>query len=233
MSKDNIPGGYYIPLKNRVARVALRITFRLLFHLLARVVISGKHNIPQHGAYLVVMNHVSIYDPPFILSFWPKPLEALGASVIWDRRGQNVLVRLYNCIPVNRGKYDRQTITRAISALESGKPLVIAPEGRRSHEPGMLQALPGVAFIVDQISVPVIPVGIVGTTDDFFHTAIRGKRPTLKMAIGEPISLPRIAGKGQSRRISRQNNVDLIMSHIAKLLPPEYQGAYASNTTGI
>jgi 1-acyl-sn-glycerol-3-phosphate acyltransferase len=228
MSKKPLPDSYSIPVKYRLIRVVLRFVFRFLFHLLSRVEINGKQNIPRHGAYLVAMNHVSIFDPPFILSFWPKPLEALGASVIWDRPGQNVLVRLYHGIPVNRGQFNRQTIDQAINALRSGKPLVIAPEGRRSHQPGMLPALPGVAYIVDQVSVPVIPVGIVGTTDDFFHNAIRGKRRTLKMVIGEPLFLPSIDGAGQSRRIARQKNVDLIMTHIARLLPSEYQGAYAS-----
>jgi hypothetical protein len=73
----------------------------------------------------------------------------------------------------------------------------------------------------------VIPVGILGTTDDFLKRALRGKRPTLEMRIGAPFTLPPLEGRGEQRRLARQRNADAIMQHIAALLPPEYHGVYA------
>jgi hypothetical protein len=70
-------------------------------------------------------------------------------------------------------------------------------------------------------------VGVVGTTDDFFHRARRGERPSVYMSIGEPLLLPPVEGKGVVRRLARQRNADLIMTHIAALLPFEYRGVYA------
>jgi hypothetical protein len=83
---------------------------------------------------------------------------------------------------------------------------------------------------MDLARVPVVPVGIVGTTDDFFQRAIRGQRPLLEIKIGKPILLPAIEGSGATRRAARQHNVSLIMSCIAELLPAEYKGVYASAT---
>ena len=91
----------------------------------------------------------------------------------------------------------------------------------------MRQARPGLAFIVELTSVPVVPVGIFGTTDDFFKQAVRGARPPLEMKIGKPIHLPPVEGKGEARRASRQRNTDLVMAHIAGLLPEHYRGYYA------
>jgi hypothetical protein len=54
----------------------------------------------------------------------------------------------------------------------------------------MRPALPGVAYVVDRSKAPVLPVGIVGSTDDFLHKALRLKRPVLEMRIGETITLP-------------------------------------------
>jgi hypothetical protein len=79
---------------------------------------------------------------------------------------------------------------------------------------------------VDKVRVPVIPVGIVGTTEDFFRRFKHGKRNLLEMRIGTPILLPPIEGRGEARRAALQHNVDLIMYSIAALLPPEYQGVY-------
>jgi 1-acyl-sn-glycerol-3-phosphate acyltransferase len=105
----------------------------------------------------------------------------------------------------------------------------MAPEGERSHVPGMQPAKPGIAFIAEQTGLPVIPVAIVGTTDDFFQKASRGKRPLVEMRIGKPFHLPPVEGKGADRRESRQRNADLVMRHIAGLLPEQYRGVYAEN----
>lgn len=220
---------YTVPWQNRLARVFLRPIFRTIFRILARVVIQGREHIPERGAYLIAMNHVSIFDPPFIIAFWPTCPEALGAIEIWSKPGQSTLARLFGGIPVRRGQFDRQVIETTLKVLRSGKPLVIAPEGGRSHTPGMRRGLPGIAYATDQARVPVIPVGISGTTDVFFQQAIRGKRPLLVMNIGRQIILPPVTGKGDARRAARQQNVDQIMYAIARLLPEEYRGEYFSS----
>jgi 1-acyl-sn-glycerol-3-phosphate acyltransferase len=93
----------------------------------------------------------------------------------------------------------------------------------------MQPAKPGIAYIAEQTGLPIVPVGIVGTTDDFFQKASKGGRPQLEMHIGKPFHLPPVEGKGAERRLSRQRNADLVMRHIAGLLPEEYRGAYAGN----
>jgi 1-acyl-sn-glycerol-3-phosphate acyltransferase len=91
----------------------------------------------------------------------------------------------------------------------------------------MRRARPGISFIVERAGVPVVPVGIIGTTDDFFKKAIRAERRLLEMHIGKPFLLPAVVGKGDERREARQRNADLVMQNIAALLPAEYRGEYA------
>lgn len=188
---------------------------------------SGLKNVPNEGAYLIAINHISIFEAPFVAAFWPVPPEIAGASVIWNRPGQSLLARFYGGIPVYRGQYDRRMIETVILVLKSGYPLLIAPEGGRSHVPGMRKAHPGVAYLMDKAGVPVVPVGVIGSTEDYFQKAIRGRRPTIGMCIGEPIHLPSITEKGSKRRERRQQNADYVMREIANLLPPEYRGVYA------
>jgi 1-acyl-sn-glycerol-3-phosphate acyltransferase len=220
---------YSVPLPNQVARVFLKPVFQAIFHLLADIRITGRENIPFRQPYLVVINHVSTFDPPFTLALWPEMIEAMGASDLWNRPGQAQLVRLYHAIPVHRGEYDRILFDKVLSVLASGRPLLLAPEGGRSHHEGMRRARPGVAFIVEKAGVPVVPAGIVGTTDDFFKKAIRGERRLLEMRIGKPFILPPVTGKGDERRQARQRNADLVMAHIAGLLPHSYRGVYAES----
>jgi 1-acyl-sn-glycerol-3-phosphate acyltransferase len=218
---------YTVPLRHRLARALLLPALRLLFHILSPVKITGRENVPKKGAYVIALNHVSTYDPPFIISFWPTAPEAAGAVEIWERPGQSTLARLFGGIQVHRGQFDRQAVEKMFEALQSGRPLVIAPEGGRSHTPGMRQAEPGVAYVADKAGVPVIPVGIIGTTDDYAEKAFHFKRPPLEMRIGKPVRLPPVEGKGVARHQSLQANADMVMREIAALLPPEYHGVYA------
>ena len=220
---------YRVPLRFRILRPFLKTIFRGLFHALARIKITGQEGIPYGKPYIAAMNHVSIFDPPFAAAFWPEDLEIIGASDVFGKPGQGQLLRLYGVIPVYRGDYDRPLLTKLISILKSGHRLLIAPEGGRSHDTAMRRARPGIAYLVEKTGVPVLPVGIVGTTEDFWQRASRGERPQLEMRLGKPITLPSIASLGTEKHADRQKNADLVMSYLAGLLPEEYRGVYAES----
>jgi 1-acyl-sn-glycerol-3-phosphate acyltransferase len=210
-----------------VFRALFRPVFRGLFRLLSRVHLIGLQNVPERGPYLIAVNHVSLFEPPLVIAFWPVGPEAVGAADIWERPGQASLARLYGGIPVRRGEYDRRLLDTMLKVLESGRPLLIAPEGGRSHHLGMRRALPGVAYVVDKARVPVVPVGVAGTADDFLVRALRGERPPLWMHVGPALRFEQVSARGEARRVALQQNADLVMTRIAALLPPEYHGFYA------
>jgi 1-acyl-sn-glycerol-3-phosphate acyltransferase len=218
---------FHIPLRYRLTRPILKVVFRAIFRVLARIRVAGQENVPRGTSYIVAINHISIYDPPFAAAFWPESLEIIGAADVFDKPGQGQLLRLYGVTPVHRGEYDRALLEHVIRLLRAGHRLLIAPEGGRSHVTAMRRAHPGVAYLVEQTGAPVLPVGVVGTTEDFWQRAKRGERPQLELRIGRPIRLPPVEGKGPARREARQHNADLVMRHVAGLLPEEYRGVYA------
>jgi 1-acyl-sn-glycerol-3-phosphate acyltransferase len=221
---------YRAPLRYRLSRPVLRVAFRSIFRILGRVKITGRENVPFGKPYIAAINHVSIFDPPFAASFWPETLEIIGASDVFAKPGQGELLKLYGVTPVHRGDYDRALMDWILLVIRSGKPLLIAPEGGRSHVTAMRRAKPGVAFMADATRVPVLPVGLVGTTDDYWQRARRGEKPLLEMRIGKPITLPPIDVKnGAARREARQQNADLVMNYLAGLLPEEYRGVYVES----
>ncbi|HSL46015.1 MAG TPA: lysophospholipid acyltransferase family protein [Anaerolineales bacterium] len=220
---------YRVPLRFQIVRPPLKTLFRGIFHSLARIKITGQENIPYGKPYVAAMNHVSIFDPPFVAAFWPEELEIIGAIDVFSKPGQGQLLRLYGVIPVHRGNFDRSLLLRIIAIIKSGRPLLIAPEGARSHDTAMRRAKPGIAYIVEKTGAPVLPVGLVGTTEDFWQRARGGEKPPLEMRIGKPITLPPIPSVGAQKHTARQRNADLVMSHLAGLLPEEYRGAYAES----
>jgi len=218
---------YKIPLHIKIKRIFLLSAFRMLYRTLGRVNVTGQENVPIGTPYVIAMNHISIFDPPLVVSFWPEKPEVIGAADVFEKKGQGLILSIYGVIPVQRGGYDRVLLEKILAILKVGRSLVIAPEGARSHVPAMKRAMPGIGYIIEHAQVPVIPVGLVGTTDDFWRRSMRGEKPQLEMHIGKPIIFPAVTEKGTKRREARQQNADLVMCHIAGLLPEEYHGVYA------
>ena len=218
---------YRVPFHIQFNRIYLRFGIRTLFKIMGRVKVVGRENVPLGKPYVIAINHISIFDPPLTVSFWSEEPEVIGAADVFEKKGQGTILSLYGVIPVHRGDYDRALLEKILAIIKSGRPLVIAPEGGRSHEPAMRRAMPGVGYIIEHTQVPVIPVGLVGTLDDFWQRAKHGEKPLLEMRIGKPIIFPPITQKGAERREARQHNADLVMRHIAGLLPEEYHGVYA------
>jgi 1-acyl-sn-glycerol-3-phosphate acyltransferase len=217
---------YRVPFHIRLNRVLMKPVFQGIFHALSRVKISGQENIPLGSAYLVAYNHISIFDPPLLTAFWPEMAEVIGASDVFLKKGQGLLLKMYGVIPVRRGEYDRSLFGSIFAILRSRRPLMIAPEGGRSHETAMQRAQPGIGYIIEHVQVPIVPVGMLGTTDDFWQRAKRVKRPQVEIRIGRPFHLNTIGVKNTERKLIRQQNADLVMRHIAGLLPAEYHGVY-------
>ena len=217
---------YQVPLGTKIMRRIMRVFFRTLYHVLGKVELNGFENIPEHNKYVVIFNHVSLVEIPFIAAFWPTIIEIIGAVVVWSRGYQGWVAKMWGGIQVNRTAFDREVFKQVKMVFDDGRPLMISPEGTRSHTPGLLRGKPGVAYIVDQVDALILPVAVVGNTIEFLTEGIRGKRPKLQMFIGEPFSVPRLEGKGEAKRKQRQYNTDFMMAKLASMLPEEYRGVY-------
>jgi 1-acyl-sn-glycerol-3-phosphate acyltransferase len=63
---------YRVPFHIQVNRIFLRFGIHTLFNILGRVKVVGKENIPLGNPYLIAMNHISIFEPPLVVCFWPE-----------------------------------------------------------------------------------------------------------------------------------------------------------------
>ncbi len=220
---------YRVSFGNRIGRGVIRAIGGLLYRSFARVTISGLKNVPTKGAYLIAFNHISIFEPPFLLTLWPTAPEAIGAVEVWHEPDKKLLAHMYGGIPLDRDQVSREPLIKAVQVLNSGYALLISPEGRLTRQPGLRRAKWGIAFLAEKARVPVVPVGVVGSTQDFLKRVVALKRPGLEMRIGKPFYLPALDSVSSDRREALQKNADQVMLQIAALLPPEYRGVYATN----
>ena len=220
---------YSVPLRNKIGRSILRFIGRgILYPVFSRPEINGFDNVPVRSGYIIAFNHLSMFDPPFLICHWPYPPEWIGAAEVFREKDKRLFANMYGGIPLDRDHYDRQALSKAENILKSGYPLLMAPEMRITRQPGMRKAYPGISFLIQRTGVPVLPVGITGTPSNFLQEVMRLKRPKLSMHIGKLISLPEI---GENRKADMQRNADIVMANVAMLLPEEYRGYYANFET--
>ena len=132
---------YSVPIRNRIGRNILRfIGRRILYPLFSRPEINGFENVPDKSGYIIAFNHLSIFDPPFLICHWPYPPEWIGAAEVFREKDKKLFATMYGGISLDRDHYDRQALTKAEEVLKSGYPLMMAPEMRITRQPGMRQA---------------------------------------------------------------------------------------------
>lgn len=210
-------------LKVRLFRPPIRAFFRFLYPLLTHLSIKGIENIPPHSGYLLTINHLSYYDPPLPLSFWPYASEALGAEKTMHKNGViGLIMRWYGTFPVKRDGDDRAALRTALNILQNDLPLLIAPEGTR-HPEGLRNPQHGASFLAMKTGAPLIPVAISGTAD-IFSTLRKGRKQKVDMVIGKPYNLPILPDT--TRRDALRIHTDYIMQRIAELLPERHRGIY-------
>ena len=217
---------YRVKAINQFGRWLLRPVGRLIYHLFSRPSISGLENVPKNGPYIIAINHISIFEPPFVIPFWPVAPEPLGAAEVWREPDKALLAKFYGGIPIDRDNYDREALEKVVVAIHGGARVLIAPEGRLSRVPGLRRAKLGIAYLAERTQAAIVPVGICGATQDFLTRVLKGQRPPIHMNIGQPFTLPPVKSLAGSRKEIYQQNADRVMANIAALLPVEYQGFY-------
>ena len=158
----------------------VKILVWIAFHIAFNVRFEGRQNIPKKTPVIYVSNHRTNADPPLVgcaargkLAFMAK--EELFRNKLFAR-----LIRSLGAFPVSRGKGDTSVLDTAVERLDSGRSMIIFPEGTRSKDGKVHRGHSGAAVIAARANRQLIPVGVVFGEKLKFRTKITVK-------YGEPI----------------------------------------------
>lgn len=198
---------------------------RFLLFLFGKTYYEGQENIPESGPYIVVTNHMSIFDTPLVNIGLPPMQLRFFAGEHWEPVPIiGSIMKHSGAIYINRGTVDRKALKEAMEALDSGDVFGLAPEGTRSKENVLLRARDGAAYLAVRAKhVPILPFG-VANTEKWWFNLVRLRRTRFQARIGQPFLLPELGRRPKSKDLSAYSH--LIMIHIAALLPEEYHGYY-------
>lgn len=182
----------------------------ILFKLVFRCRITGQENIPKAGGVVIAANHLSLWDPPLIGTFVPRPIHFMAKKELFELPVLGWIIRQLNAFPVRRGAADRTAIRTAIAILEGGRCLGLFPEGTRSKDGSLGQAEQGMAMIAAKAGAVIVPAAILGTNRVFSNTLL----PRFEIRFGKPIALHK--EKVDKERLDNLTNQ--VMTEISLLL---------------
>jgi 1-acyl-sn-glycerol-3-phosphate acyltransferase len=200
---------------------AIKRVFQFLADLLIKKIdVQGADNIPQEGAFIVVLNHLSYLDSPLLFILAPRIIYMLAGEK-YKRHILTPLLRIAGAIFVQRGEVDRNALRQAMNVLQDGHCLAIAIEGTRSKTGQMISGKTGAAYIATRSNVPIVPVVFWGT-EKIIPALKRMRRSEVHAHFGKMIRLP----EGRARSQDLDAYTEDIMTTMASMLPEDYRGVY-------
>ena len=218
---------FYWFMKNLVAGPILKTVFRPW--------VTGLDNIPKSGGVILASNHLSFIDSVFLPLVIDRRIFFLAKSDYFRGKGlkgwaTKAFMNGTGMLPIDRsgGKASEASLNTGLKVLHDGEVLGIYPEGTRSPDGKMYRGRTGVARMILEGDVPVVPVAMIDTEKVM---PIGSKIPKVRrigIVIGEPLDFSRFKGLEGDRFILR-SITDEIMYELNRLSGQEYEDIYASS----
>lgn len=153
----------------------IKFIVNIAFHIAFNVHFEGRNNIPDGETVIYASNHRSNADPPLIGCSAKGKFAFMAKEELFKNRFFAWLIRSLGAFPVSRGKGDTGVLDTAVERLESGRSLIIFPEGTRSKDGKVHRGHSGAAVISARSQKKIVPVGIVFGEKLKFRTKITVK----------------------------------------------------------
>jgi 1-acyl-sn-glycerol-3-phosphate acyltransferase len=220
----------------------LKILLTPILHLLFRVRVQGRKNVPRYGPVILASNHQSFIDSIFLPLAVNRRVTFVAKAEYFESWKTAWFFRAVGMIPLKRdgGSASERALAAAREVLNAGGVLGIYPEGTRSRDGRLYKGHTGVARLAIQCGAAVVPVAQFGTAEvqpvgAMFPRLMR----KVRIVLGEPLRFPAppqsatsqglpVAEPGDLRRYT-----DQIMAAIAALSGQEYVHAYAGRDQGL
>ena len=193
-----------------------------------RISAPGRRSVPTHGPAILAANHQSFCDSIFLPASIRRRVTYLAKAEYFDSWRTRWFFSAVGQIPIHRGggSVSERALETAREVLGDGRLIALYPEGTRADDGCTHRGRTGVARLALDCQVPVIPVGIQGTTD---VQPIGQRRPRLFRRVvvhfGEPKTLTREAAERLGDDALR-TFTDELMAEIAALSGRPYVDRY-------
>ncbi len=162
--------------------------------------VINREKLFEDGPCIYVANHQSFLDPPAIGQIFEEEVHFLARKTLFDNPVLNVIFPRRNILPIDQERPDPSSILRVLRTVKDGGRILIFPEGSRSPDGKIHDAMPGIGLILGRLSgVPVIPIRIEGAYECLPIHAKRLRNVPITVSIGDPIPFTEQELKARTR----------------------------------
>ncbi|MGH8566649.1 MAG: bifunctional acyl-ACP--phospholipid O-acyltransferase/long-chain-fatty-acid--ACP ligase [Gammaproteobacteria bacterium] len=160
-----------VKLLKPIARVLLRILFRV--RVVGRL---GPVHLGGHGSerVLIIANHESFLDGVILALFLPADPVFVVHTHVAENRWFRLGLRLVDFLTVD--PTSPLAMRHVVRLLESGRPVLIFPEGRITTTGGLMKVYDGPAFAAVKTGAAIVPVRLDGAGRSYFGR-VAGRHP--------------------------------------------------------
>lgn len=174
-----------------------------------KVHVINRELLLDDGPCIVVANHQSFVDPPIIGQLYETDIHFLARSSLWKPKFMSMILPFCQCIGINQARPDPSSIIKVIRTVRAGGRILIFPEGARSTDGEIHDAMPGIGLILSKLAgVPIQPIRIAGAFECMPVHAKMVKFTPMTVSIGKPYTIEAsefaIKGRAQQRLIGKR-----------------------------
>ena len=185
----------------------------ILFIAGIKVEAEGFDNIEKNKSYIVVANHLSMFDIPTTMAYLPVKLRMIAKKEL-----SRVPFFGWGMLMVGHIFIDRQNRDKAVKSLDKALErvkkrkisIMIYPEGTRSPD-GEIKIFKKGAFVIAiKSELPILPVTISGSHEILPKKSLKIKKGTIKLVVHSPVSSENktVADRGELTKQVREIIVD-------------------------
>src|SRR6218665_3019148 len=197
--------------------------------------VRGAENLPTDGPVILASNHLSFIDSIFLPLVVNRPVVFLAKSEYFTGKGiKGWATKIFfigtGQLPIDRsgGKASEAYLEPGLRELREGRVLGIYPEGTRSPDGKLYRGRTGVARMVLEAGVPIVPVAMIGTDEVMPIGTTLPKIRRIGVVFGEQLDFTRFAGMEGERFVLRAVTDEVVFA-LAQISGQEYVDLYASS----
>jgi 1-acyl-sn-glycerol-3-phosphate acyltransferase len=155
----------------------------------------GRENIPQKNSFIMVSNHGSLLDPPFLGHALGRNISFMAKAELFKIPLLGFIIKACGAYPVKRGIVDKNTIKTACKKLSNDNCIGVFIDGTRQKNGRVNKPKQGAALLAFKNKKLLLPVAIVN-----YHRLIRFKFfiplfSKIVIKVGKPVQPPQSSSR--------------------------------------
>ena len=173
-----------------------------IYKLIFQGSLIGKENIPKQCSFIMVSNHGSLLDPPFLGHALGQNISFMAKSELFRIPFLGFIIRACGAYPVKRGIADKNTIKIACQKLLNNNSIGIFIDGTRQKNGRVNKPKQGAALLAFKNKKLLLPVAIINS-----HRLVRIKFfvpifSKIIIKVGKPINPPQSSSKDELKAVT-------------------------------